>query len=254
MAYEWYIMQSSNLSGFEEGNFNADKSGFDELLNSFIGTDIEIYGTKISNMPRTIKAIVQNETTDNYNNAYARQILFPLGSIQCGEYIRFDDRWWLVVSLPDNNRVYEKAIVWYCKYQLNIQSKLNSDILTYPVFVENATKYGTGEEYHNYMTVGSSQQIVYIPFDEDTIVVDNDYRLLMDRNISKPTAYMVTQVDTTNFAYGDIGLIRWVILETSRIETDDVENMVADNTNFFNGTVVAEPNEPLEDLNEGWWR
>ena len=107
MADSWYALTSSNISGFEEGNFNGDKGGFIELINSFMGKAVQVYGDMITNTPSTIRAIVQNRTADTPPNADQRQILTQIGTLQCGQYIKFDNRWWLVVSLVDNNMVYE---------------------------------------------------------------------------------------------------------------------------------------------------
>ena len=59
MSNSWYALSSSNLSGFEEGNFLGDKGGFVELVNSFMGKAVQIYGDRITNTPLPVRAIIQ---------------------------------------------------------------------------------------------------------------------------------------------------------------------------------------------------
>ena len=52
---------------------------------------------------------------------------------------------WLVYSLPDNNKMYEKAIAWQCKYSIKFVSPTSGEIVEYPVYDINSTQYGSGE-------------------------------------------------------------------------------------------------------------
>lgn len=230
MADSWYALTSSNISGFEEGNFNGDKGGFVELVNSFMGKAVQVYGDKITNTPTAVRAIIQNRTADTPPNADQRQILTQIGTLQCGQYIKFDNRWWLVVSLVDNNLVYEKAVIWYCNYTVNFKSPKTNTNVSYPVVTNNATQYNSGVESNKTMTVGSTQRLLFLPYNSETIEVDHDFRLLVDRRLSKPTAFKVTQVDTEQYDYDGYGVLRWTLSEDILRSTDDIVNMIADNT------------------------
>ena len=230
MADTWYTLESSNISGFEEGNFLGDKGGFSELVNSFMGKAVQIYGDRITNTPVSVRAIIQNVTADTPANADQRQILTEIGKLQCGQYIKFDNRWWLVVSLVDNNMVYEKAVIWYCNYIVKFKAPGTSNEVTYPVVSNNATQYNSGIESNKTMTVGSTQRLLYVPYNAVTVEVDHDFRLLVDRRVSKPTAYIVTQVDTEQFDYDGYGVLRWTLVEDTLRTTDDLAKMIADNT------------------------
>lgn len=238
MANSWYALNSSNLSGFEETNFLGDKGGFIELVNSFIGKTVQIYGDRSTNTPVSVRAIIQNVTADTPANADQRQILTEIGKLQCGQYIKFDNRWWLVVSLVDNNMVYEKAVIWYCNYIVKFKSPTTTLEVSYPVVSNNATQYNSGVESNKTMTVGSTQRLLFVPYNTETIVVDHDFRLLIDRRVSKPTAYKVTQVDTEQFDYDGYGVLRWTVVEDALRATDDIAKMIADNTPT--GNIVSE--------------
>ena len=140
---------------------------------------------------------------------------------------------WLVSSLPDNNRIYEKAVLWKCKHTIRFISPLTGEIVKYPVYSTNSTQYGTGELEKTYMTVGEDQHLIYIPYNEETIKLDDQFRFLMDKNRESPSAYRITRVDPVSYAVGDErnedGLIQWAVLQTQFNDaTDSKELMIAD--------------------------
>ena len=69
-----------------------------------------------------------------------------------------------------------------------------------------------------------------MPYNSETIEVDHDFRLLVDRRLSKPTAFKVTQVDTEQYDYDGYGVLRWTLSEDILRSTDDIVNMIADST------------------------
>jgi len=230
MSKEWYLFGAGSISGFEEGNFDGDRYGFKQLIDSFMGKTVENFGDKITNTPFEHRAIIQNVSADTPSNADHRQILAEIGTLQCGQYIKFDNRFWLVISLVDNNRVYDKAVLWYCNYMMNFIPPGATEKVTYPTTVINATQYNSGVETTQKMQIGSAQKLVFVPYNTETVDVDHDFRLLIDRRIAKPTAYIVTQVDTEQFNYDGYGVLRWTLEEDTLRDTDDIANMVADNT------------------------
>ena len=106
-------------------------------------------------------------------------------------------------------------------------------MVDYPVYSTNSTQYGTGEEAKAQVAVGDDQHLIYLPYNEETILLDNNFRFLMDKNREHPTAYRVTRVDPVSFAVGEDraedGLIQWAVIQTQfNEETDNRELMVAD--------------------------
>lgn len=231
----WYRMTCPLFnSGFEDDEFWAyGQDGFQELLDSAIGSDVLIYDKSIQKEPITVRAIVQNKTSDVYNSTVVRQILCNIGVLKCGQYVECEGAMWLVSALPDNNRIYEKAVLWKCKHTIRFISPLTGEIVKYPVYSTNSTQYGTGELEKTYMTVGEDQHLIYIPYNEETIKLDDQFRFLMDKNRESPSAYRITRVDPVSYAVGDErnedGLIQWAVLQTQFNEaTDSKELMIAD--------------------------
>ena len=218
------------------------QDGFQELLESFLAQTVQVYDRAIAKEPIEVRAIIQNDTSDTINNSIIRQILCPIGVLKCGQYVRADDTWWIVATMPDNNGVYEKAILWKCRWAIKFLSPLTGKIVEYPIYLENSTQYGTGEENRNNISIGEGQYLVYIPHNEETVLLDDRFRFLMDRNRQLPSAYRITQTDTTSYAVGhedEGGIIVWHTLEELFNEaTDSKELMIA---NYFG-------NEPGEDV------
>lgn len=77
----WYRMTRPLFnSGFEDDEFWAyGQDGFQEVLDSFIGSDVLIYDKAIGTEPQQVRAIVQQKTSDVYNSTTVRQILCNIG-------------------------------------------------------------------------------------------------------------------------------------------------------------------------------
>lgn len=238
----WYRMTRPLFnSGFEDDEFWAyGRDGFQELLDSFIGSDILIFDKMIRAEPQQVRAIIQQRTSDVYNSTMVRQILCDIGVLRCGQYVKHEGAFWLVSALPDNNHIYEKAVLWKCKHSIRFISPLTGEIVEYPVYSTNSTQYGTGEAGKTQMTVGEDQHLIYLPYNEETIMLDAQARFLMDKNKVNPTAYRITRVDPISYAVGseraEDGLIQWAVLEDQfNTATDNAELMVADYYTFVPG-------------------
>ncbi len=244
----WYQMTRPLFnSGFEDDEFWAyGQDGFQEVLDSFIGSDVLIYDKTMDTEPQRVRAIVQNKTSDVYNSTTVRQILCNIGILKCGQYVNCDGEFWLVSTLPDNNRIYEKAVLWKCKHSIRFISPLTGKIVNYPVFSTNSTQYGTGESEKTHMNVGDDQHLIYLPFNQETILLDDHFRFIMDKRHDKPSVYRITRVDPVSYAVGgeheQDGLIQWSVLQTQlNLAADNIELMIADYFPASSGNTEALP-------------
>lgn len=234
MAKEWYLMKPSTLGGFENAEFEEWRVSFEnDILPSFAATDVLVYGDKMTNEARQIRAVIQSSTEDSYNQMKVRQILCKLGSIVCGDLLLIDGRWWIVTSLVDDNGVYEKGVLYYCNVMLNFTSPKTLETVTYPVYVHNATQYNSGERARDNMVITSSQRLIYFPHNEETVLLDNDYRFVMDRNTYAPSAWKVAQADAENDYWDGHGIMRIMAVEDELSPNDDKENKLADNKEWL---------------------
>lgn len=231
MAKSWYLMSRPLFnSGLEKEEFeNYSQDGFSELLESFISSDIEIYNQNFT-LLQSLKAIIQNVTADAESSSFIRQILIPIGNLKIGYYVKYNDSFWLIKDIVDNNGVYEKAIMFFCNYKVSFISDISGEIVSYPVHMKNATQYNSGETAREQETIGSSKFLIYIPYNEETIKIDHGKRFLIDKNHDNPTAFEITQVDTISHNFDDdFAVIRWTFVESQfNSKTDNKELMIAD--------------------------
>lgn len=231
MAKSWYLINRPLFnSGLEKEEFeNYSQDGFSELLESFISSDIEVYNQNFTFL-QSLKAVVQNVTADAESSSFIRQILIPIGNLKTGYYVKYNDTFWLIKDIVDNNGVYEKAIMFFCNYKVNFISDFSNEIVSYPVHMKNATQYNSGETAREQETIGSSKFLIFIPYNEETIKIDHGKRFLIDKNHNDPTAFEITQVDTISHNFDDdFAVIRWTLVESQfNPKTDNKELMIAD--------------------------
>ena len=107
-----------------------------------------------------------------------------------------------------------------CNWMLKWQNK-DGKILEYPCYDMNSTQYNSGEQSNRNFTIGSSQHMITLPSDENTIALTSPQRFYLDKNINSPTSYIVTQNDTTSHNYGKKGLVKLTVYESqNNSETD----------------------------------
>lgn len=101
-------------------------------------------------------------------------------------------------------------------------------IFEYPVFDINSTQYNSGVQSDKVMTLGSTQHMLTITADENTIALEHDKRFFSDRNTKHSTVFKLTQNDTTALNY-DKGLLHLTITEDEyNPKTDSIENWLCD--------------------------
>lgn len=115
-----------------------------------------------------------------------------------------------------------------CNWILKWQDE-NGDILQYPCFEINATQYNSGEQSNKLYTIGSSQHLIKLPCDENTVALRTPQRFMIDKNSVNPVTYMVTQNDTTTYNKGSKGIVLVTVLEHPvNKETDRVDLGICD--------------------------
>lgn len=114
-----------------------------------------------------------------------------------------------------------------CNWILKWQNK-NGDILMYPCYDINSTQYNSGEQANKQFTIGSSQHMVTLPCDENTVILSSPQRFFLDKNTEKPTSFIVTQNDTTSYNYGKKGLVKVTLMESVRAANDRIDLGICD--------------------------
>ena len=234
---EWYLInpQPTLNSGFEKDEFtDYAQNGFDELLTETqLGKAIKFCKGKFDGENFEVEVdgegIVQSETPDAYTQGYKRQLLTRIADkVADYKYIKYDGAIWLIITEPADNCIYDKCVLHQCNYILKWQNA-NKDIIYCPASIENASQYNTGEEGDKSITLGYNQLMVYVPINDDTVIIDRNLRLFVDYNSINPIPYKVTRIDTVTYSYCKNRVMCLVFTEDQyNPKTDSIENWLCD--------------------------
>lgn len=166
-------------------------------------------------------------------------------------YDSFADEYLICTESFNIDGVHWQGKFTLCNWILKWQNK-NGDILEYPCHDINSTQYNSGEQSNKQFTIGSSQHMITLPCDENTVALSSPQRFFLDKNTKNPTSFIVTQNDTTSYNYGKKGLVKVTLYEcasnsaTDRIDLGicdyiDKENIKIDNSNnvFISKSVIS---------------
>lgn len=141
------------------------------------------------------------------------------------------DEYMICTEAFDIDSIHYKGKFTLCNWILKWQNK-NGVILEYPCYDMNATQYNSGEQSNTHFTIGSSQHMVTLPSDENTIALNSPQRFYLDKNTDNPTSFIVTQNDTTSHNYGKKGLVKLTVYEyPNNTETDRPDLGICDYIN-----------------------
>lgn len=231
MSKDWYLIKNTNnnhISGFEDDYFlDYAQDDFFEILQTSIAEDVNFCNYDLTEVKEG-RAIIENRTADTTLQDLKRQILTPIGTLSAGMYVkRKNDKYWIVDSVVDNNGIYEKAVLMLCQYKFRWQDK-NKVVHERWGNVLNSTQYNSGEFSTNIITLESSQYMITLPTDEETLLIDDPIRMYMDLNKSRPNVYKVTQNDTTSYWYGDCGVCKITLAADEERHEDKKDYEICD--------------------------
>lgn len=233
MAQEWYLMKSPYHTSGDEGD-DIESDAFDEVLDSDLAYDVELYNYDLS-ICQQIRAVINDKVTDTKLKTLNRQLLTKIGTCHAGEYIKYKNRFWLIVGIVDDNHIYEKAIMTFCNQLLTWE---NSDgrIIQRWANVSSAAQYNNGETSNQYFYVRSDQLLVLIPNDDDSILLTSGQRFIIDSrckiyekyfdetvevDCTKPViTYELTRTDSVLFDYQDSGHFEFLCTQDEQHKDD----------------------------------
>lgn len=116
-----------------------------------------------------------------------------------------------------------------CNNRLRWQDD-NKNVFDYPILDVNATQYNSGTKDGKVAILGSTQHMITITADDNTIALDHDKRFFLDRNKNNPTVFKLTRNDTTTMWY-DKGLLHITVTENEyNPAVDSIDNWLCDYT------------------------
>ena len=197
------------------------KRDFDKTL------DVETYENFLTG--ETIDLNINRQTkseVSGYQKEFTSLITAP---VQHGDTFYNEDEglYWICTEVMCKSGLYYDGKLTRCNNILKWQDE-NKHIFEYPVFDINSTQYNSGEFGDKTMTLGSSQHLLTIVADENTIALNHGHRFFWDRNTVDPTVFKLTQNDTTAINY-DRGILKLTVTEDQyNPKTDSIENWLCD--------------------------
>ena len=197
------------------------KRDFDKTL------DVETYENFLTG--ETIDLNINRQTkseVSGYQKEFTSLITAP---VQHGDTFYNEDEglYWICTEVMCKSGLYYDGKLTRCNNILKWQDE-NKHIFEYPVFDINSTQYNSGEFGDKTMTLGSSQHLLTVVADENTIALNHGHRFFWDRNTVDPTVFKLTQNDTTAINY-DRGILKLTVTEDQyNPKTDSIENWLCD--------------------------
>lgn len=127
-------------------------------------------------------------------------------------YIKDKNEYLICTESFDIDGIHYKGKFTLCNWILKWQKK-DGTILEYPCYDANTTQYNSGEQSNRTFTIGSSQHMITLPCDENTVELCSPQRFYLDKATINPTTFIVTQNDTTSHNYGKKGLVKLTVFE-----------------------------------------
>lgn len=192
-------------------------------------------GVQVWNSERILHPRIYQETYRSTSPEQARIQTLIHEPIYKGDVIPWPKHgYWMCLEANNLHDIQYEGTMRFCNYRIKFYSPLTGEIVEYPVSILNSTQYGSGEteryddEFR--MTIGTTQMLMYITYDKHTVLIDNGFRLLVDRNQVHPTAYVIKQADTVSYSdAAEHGFISFTLYEDQfNPKVDNAELMIAD--------------------------
>lgn len=150
-----------------------------------------------------------------------------------------EDEYFICTEAFNIDDINYKGKFTLCNWMLKWQKK-DGTILEYPCYDMNATQYNSGEQFNRSLVVGSSQHMITLPCDENTVELSTPKRFYLDKAMNNTTTFIVTQNDTTSHNYGKKGLVKVTVFEhPNNPDTDRPDLGICDYIDMSAGSVNA---------------
>ena len=239
---EWYLnCPSPNItSGYENDALSEyAQDNFTDVLETTFSDTALLFNYSLSES-KEIKCVIQGNIANTQLKSMERTILVPIGTLHSGDYIFFEDEYWIVDGRPGNNKSYEKATLKECQYKLRWQ-KDDGTIIERWVYLTSSSKYDVGENGNNTIVLTSNNYLITIPNDEDSMTLDGK-RVFIDLSDIPEKVFKITRNDDVLFAHGSHGGTLNLIADKVELnkETDNQELRLCD----YIDSPTTPPSEP----------
>ena len=194
---EWYLIGNNTkpnmIGGYDNDGFlDCKDDAFYEVLETDIADTVIVYNYDLSES-KEIRGIIEGNTADTQLKSMERSILVPIGTLHSGDYVFFEDEYWIVDGRPGNNKIYEKATLKECQYKLRWQ-KDDGTIVERFANLTSSSKYDVGENRNNTIILTSNNYLIIMPNDKDSMTIDGK-RVFIDLSDIPEKVFKITRND-----------------------------------------------------------
>lgn len=239
---DWYLITPNTrpniTSGFGNDAFVDYKDdAFAEVLTTDIADDLILYNYDLSKSVE-LRGVIQGNIADTQQKSMERTVLVPIGTLHSGDYIFFEDEYWIVDGRPGNNKTYEKATLKECQYKLRWQKNDGTVIERWANFA-SASKYDVGETNDKTIILTSNNLTVIMPNDKDSMTIDGK-RVFIDHSDIPEKVFKITRNDDVLFLHGSHGGTLSLIADKVELnlETDRQDLRLCD---YIDPTITPTP-------------
>lgn len=219
---EWYLIGDNTkpnmIGGYEnQGFLDCKDDAFAEALTTDIASTVTLFNCDLSRS-QEFRAIIEGNTADTSLKSMERSLLVPVGTLHSGDYIFFEDEYWIVDGRPGNNKIYEKATIKECQYKLRWQ-KNDGTVIERWADLTSASKYDVGEVSNKTIILTSNNFTVVIPYDKDSLTIDGK-RVFIDTADVPQKVFKITRTNDVLFLHGSHGGTLSLIADKTELNTD----------------------------------
>ena len=243
---EWYLTnpKPNITSGYENDALSEyAQDNFTDVLETIFSDTALLFNYSLSEY-KEIKCIIQGNIANTQLKSMERTILVPIGTLHSGDYVFFEDEYWIVDGRPGNNKSYEKATLKECQYKLRWQ-KDDGTIIERWVNLTSSSKYDIGENGNNTIILSSNNYLIIMPNDKDSMTIEGK-RVFIDLSDIPEKVFKITRNDDVLFAHGSHGGTLNLIADKVELnkETDNQELRLCDYID--SSPTPSEPTTPDE--------
>lgn len=217
---EWYLTIPSPdiTSGFESDAISEyAQNNFLDVLETDFCNHVLLYNHDLTES-KEIRCVIQNNIADTQLKSMERTVLAPIGLLHSGDYIFFEDEYWIVDGRPGNNKSYEKATLKECQYKIKWQ-KDDGSVIERWANLTSASKYDIGESGNNTIFLSSNNFTIVIPHDADGLTID-EKRVFIDTSDNPQKVFKITRNDDALFFHGSNGGTLSLIADKTELNVD----------------------------------
>jgi len=238
LSKDWYLPSKPQIktSGFERDEFldYAEDYFIENLETTFLGEPVVLYqdGTLDESTAIHTKANVWGSTPVRDTQFMIRHLITRRGQSKHGNYVKYQDKIWLITEPPGDNQIYEHAWIQLCNYAIKYINH-NGEIVEYPCWFGDETRFSPGEKETRYLVIPNVHLLMLLPKNEDTLRLKRGNRFIIDDpdrvKHDVPMVYQITKTNPTERSNRSESIFKYSILESPyNPATDNAELMIAD--------------------------